>query len=241
MSDEIMLAILYDFYNENTLRDQNLDINYYLNHIKLYDSKNILVVGAGTGRVAIPLSKIAKVDALDFNNERLKILAQKEPNIDLIHTDFLEFNASKEYDLIIVPYSTLQFDNNIEKLNNFFKKLHAIMNEKTIVIFDVSENFNYKPPKDNELLFKKYSDILHDYVEVYYSAKRFEEYIEFFINYKLCNNNTTLLENERYYYYNKELLANLINDNDLKILKIDDGYAEGKLENKHLYHCRRRK
>ncbi len=48
---------MYDFYNEHTVRDQNKDIQYYINKILEYSAKKILIIGAGTGRVAVPLSE----------------------------------------------------------------------------------------------------------------------------------------------------------------------------------------
>lgn len=112
---------MYDFYNSHILKGQNDDIIYYLNQIEKYNAKNVLVIGAGTGRVAIPLSKHSVVTALDFDKERLVRLKNKEKNINIICIDFLDYNESKKYDLIIIPYSTLQFDNNKEKLTKFLK------------------------------------------------------------------------------------------------------------------------
>ena len=77
MSEKKLLAYMYDFYNKHMLHDQNDDIQYYKNQIKHYNSKNILVVGAGTGRVAIPLSNIANVIALDFDAARLEVLKER--------------------------------------------------------------------------------------------------------------------------------------------------------------------
>ena len=66
MTDKELLAIMYDFYNQHTLRDQNRDIDYYIKQIKKYSVERVLVVGAGTGRVAIPLSDYAKITAVDL-------------------------------------------------------------------------------------------------------------------------------------------------------------------------------
>ena len=74
MNDNYLLALMYDFYNYNTLRGQNDDIPYYIKQIDKYSSKKVLVVGAGTGRVAIPLAKYCDVTALDFDKERLTVL-----------------------------------------------------------------------------------------------------------------------------------------------------------------------
>lgn len=241
MTEKYLLALMYDFYNKHTLKGQNNDINYYINQIKKYNAKEVLVVGAGTGRVAIPLFKYASITALDFDEERLKLLNGKEKNIVTVCTNFLDYKTTKVFDLIIIPYSTLQFDNNEEKLNLFFKSLYNLISEETIIIFDVSESFNLKEEKNSELLFKKYCSEIDDNVEVYYSSKHYKNYIEFLIEYKLHDKNISVLEKERYYYYNKNILLDLIEKNNFKLLKIDDGYGNDDFKHKHLYHIRRLK
>lgn len=239
MNEKSLLALMYDFYNSHTLKGQNDDISYYINQIKLYGSKDTLIIGAGTGRVAIPLSKYTNITALDFDKERLALLKNKAKNINTICIDFLDYNNSKKYDLIIIPYSTLQFDNDKKKLTHFFKKLYNVMNKNTIVIFDVSESFNTKIEKTNEFLFKDYCSEINDEVEVFYSSKRFKDYIEFNVEYKICSKNNSVIECEKYYYYDKNLLFDVIKNNNLDILKIDDGYGKDDFKHKHLYHCRR--
>lgn len=83
MNDKKLLAIMYDFYNHHTLRDQNRDIDYYIKQIQKYSAEKVLVVGAGTGRVAIPLSNYTNVTALDFDEERLNVLISKNKNINV--------------------------------------------------------------------------------------------------------------------------------------------------------------
>ena len=73
MDSKKMLAYMYDFYNLHTLKGQNDDIKYYKEQIKYYNAKTVLIVGAGTGRVAIPLNDVAKVTALDFDEGRLEV------------------------------------------------------------------------------------------------------------------------------------------------------------------------
>ena len=239
MDDKKLLAIMYDFYNCHTLRDQNKDIDYYIMQIKKYSAKKVLVIGSGTGRVAIPLSNYAKVTALDFDEERLKILKSKSKNINVICCDFLNFKSLEKYDLIIIPYSTIQFGGDITKINMMFNKLNQIMTKKTICIFDVSESFNEKTEKTEEFLFENFCDEIKEKVKVYYSSKRYNNYIEFFIEYRLVKKNYSVIENEKYCYYNQELFATLLDRNDLIISKIDNGYGDNILQHKHLYHCRR--
>lgn len=113
------------------------------------------------------------------------------------------------------------------------------MNKNAIAIFDVSESFNTKIEKTNEFLYKDYCSEINDEVEVFYSSKRFKDYIEFNVEYKICSKNNSVIECEKYYYYDKNLLFDVIKNNNLDILKIDDVYGKDDFKHKHLYHCRR--
>jgi len=238
MDDKYLLALMYDFYNKNILKGQNDDISYYIKQIANYKSKNVLVVGAGTGRVAIPLSDYANITALDFDKERLTVLKNKCKNIKTICENFLKFESKENYDLIIIPYSTLQFDCDKIKLKEMLKKLRQTMNSLTVSIFDLSESFNSKVDIAHELLFRKYCEEIKDEVSVYYTSKRYDEYISFTVKYKLKKLKKELLEIEKYYYYNDDLITTLLNETNLELIRLDKGYGNDSFKHKHLFHCR---
>lgn len=147
----------------------------------------------------------------------------------------------EKYDLIIIPYSTIQFGGDITKINKIFAKLNQIMIEQTICIFDVSESFNTKHEMTNEFLFKDFCDEIKEEVEVYYSSKRHNNFIEFFIEYGFIKKNHSVIENEKYCYYDQELFSSLLNKNNMLLLKIDNGYGNNIFQHKHIYYCRRKK
>lgn len=238
MDDKYLLALMYDFYNKHTLKGQNDDITYYIKQIDNYKAKKILVVGAGTGRVAIPLSNYSEVTALDFDKERLMVLKSKCENIKTICVNFLEFDSKEHYDLIIIPYSTFQFDCDKTVLKKMLKKLKQLLSDKTVAIFDLSESFINKIEKENELLFTEYYDEIGDEVSVYYTSKRYSDYINFIVKYKLKYLNKELIENEKYYYYDYDLILKLLAETNLELIRLDKGYGKDGFKHKNLYHCR---
>lgn len=240
MNDKRLLAIMYDFYNEHTLRGQNDDINYYINIIKKFNLKNTLVVGAGTGRVAIPISEYTNVDALDIDKERLMLLKEKDKTINTINCNFLEYdNDNNKYDLIIFPYSTIQFFGKYDLFELMINKAYEISNKNTIVIFDVSESFNKKLSINHELLFECYCKKIDDNVRVYYTSIQHEDNIEFIIEYHLVSRNYSVYEHEFYLHYNSEIISKIVNNNNFKIIKIDDGYGKTGFNHKHVYHLKK--
>lgn len=241
MNKKQALAYMYDFYNLHILRGQNDDINYYKKQIKLYNSKNILIVGAGTGRVAIPLSEVSDVVALDKDKERLNVLLQKKSNIKTVCCDIKDFKSSKKYDMVIFPYSTIQFLENKENIDQILGVIRSIILSDSIVLFDISENFNNKPEVNEKLLFEDYSTEVHDYIKVFYTAIRKDDYIEFRVSYKLLENNILLLEDEFYYYYDKDFFCNAFEKENFQTVKIDNGYGNDILTHKYIYHVKPKK
>ncbi|MFE7117752.1 hypothetical protein ACFU99_20285, partial [Streptomyces sp. NPDC057654] len=71
-------ALLYDWHNQHRLRRQQRDIAYWLNLTERND--RLLVLGAGTGRVAVPLAehrdsnhdRDRSVTAVDLSQARLR-------------------------------------------------------------------------------------------------------------------------------------------------------------------------
>jgi ubiquinone/menaquinone biosynthesis C-methylase UbiE len=68
----------------------------------------ILDIGCGTGRHLLPLTKMGyKVTGIDPSKGMLKALIEKDPNADIVNTDFLELPESKvKYNLIIMMWNT---------------------------------------------------------------------------------------------------------------------------------------
>lgn len=74
-------ALLYDWHNDIKLRRQNKDIEFWESYLEKLCSNEVLVVGAGTGKIAIPLSKYFNVEALDISAGRLKRLKNKSNEV----------------------------------------------------------------------------------------------------------------------------------------------------------------
>lgn len=239
MDSKKMLAYMYDFYNLHTLKGQNDDIKYYKEQIKYYNAKTVLIVGAGTGRVAIPLNDVAKVTALDFDEGRLEVLKEKLNSIETICCNIKEFITNKQYDMIIFPYSTIQFSNSEVEIDSIIKQLLKFVSSNTVILFDISDSFRYKEDKENLFLFTDYCNEVLDKVSVYYTSKKYDKYIEFNVIYKLESKNLSLLEHEKYYYYEEKMYKKLFKQNNLNILKIDQGYGDGNFTHKHIYHVKK--
>lgn len=236
MNENELLAFCYDYYNEHMLNDQNDDIEYYKNVINEYNPESILVVGSGTGRVAIPLSEHRILEVLDIDLERLKRLQNKK---DLVYynMDFCEKHPPNKYSMIIVPYSTLQCLSSYEKIEKFIQNAYQTLVKNGILLIDVSESFNTKESVYDLLLFEDYSKEIESSVICRLNSKRNDDYIEFDTEFIVEKYNCSIHEKEKYLYFDNNRLSKIMSKY-FQIIKMDSGYGKNKFLHKHIYHLR---
>lgn len=231
-----LLAFCYDFYNQHLLHDQNDDILYYQNIAANLKPKKALVVGAGTGRVAIPLSHVANVEALDMDQYRLARLQNKR-DIKCYCMDFCREVPNEVYDLIVIPYSTIQFATDIKMVEQFINNARSILSEDGMLIFDVSNNFESKKPTKNLLLFEDYAKEIASKITCSMTSAKLENSMSFETEFAIERFNTSVYENETYLYYNEAQFKECAKRHFKKI-EIKNGYDNDNQPYKHLFHCR---
>lgn len=130
-------AITYDFY-EKGVKD---DIDFYLSYFKNYKGK-ILEIGAGTGRITIPLLKAyLDITALDISSDMLIILkekAQKE-NITpkIVVADMRNLSKVEKFDTIFISYRTFQHLYTVNDQLYTLREIKKHLKKDGVLIFDV--------------------------------------------------------------------------------------------------------
>lgn len=85
---------------------------------------NILDIGGGSGRFAIPLRKYSnEVTVVDINETALQLLKQRDETIRLICTDFMELQFQEKFTTIICIEALGYF----EDLEAFFRKVETLL------------------------------------------------------------------------------------------------------------------
>jgi len=150
------IASVYDYFQKGIKGD----IEFYLGYFKKFKGK-ILEIGAGTGRITIPLVKAGyDVTALDLAPKMLKILDKKakQEKIRTICADMRNFKTPEKFDATIITFRTFQHmytvKDQLQSLTNIKKHLKA----NGVLIFDVyNPNFkfilegNWQWKKDDEM------------------------------------------------------------------------------------------
>ena len=130
-------AELYDIFNANCVED----IDWY--KTVLSGSTNVLELGIGTGRVAIPLSKMGiKVFGVDNSADMLsrlekKIKKENITNINFQNQDFRHLSLNSTYDYILFPFCTFNFLRTIEDQTKCLISIKNNMHKDTKIIFDL--------------------------------------------------------------------------------------------------------
>ncbi len=103
MSGEL-LALLYDWHNRHRLSRQAADVPFYRD---LLPSGRVWVLGAGTGRLAVPLARSGRqVVAVDRDVARLDRIPDT-PGLSRWHGDIAHLPEAADA-AAVAPYSTLQ-------------------------------------------------------------------------------------------------------------------------------------
>ncbi|MCL2772126.1 MAG: class I SAM-dependent methyltransferase [Oscillospiraceae bacterium] len=156
MAEENLLkntAWLYDVDDRDNLHD---DIQFYVDYAKSYNCGNILELACGTGRVTISLAAEGlDITGLDLSDEMLDVFRQKLDKLDdkvrnrieIVHGNMADFNLTKKFDLIIMPFRAFQALTDEKDIENSLNCIKNHLTNNGIFIINV---FNPYPDRMNE-------------------------------------------------------------------------------------------
>lgn len=110
------VAELYDIFYKHRVED----ISFYNSLISKYkpvlDNNNIIEIGAGTGRILLPMAKNNPdliFTAVDMNPDELNILETQAKklnisNINIIHSKIEDYNTTDKFSFALAPFRVLQ-------------------------------------------------------------------------------------------------------------------------------------
>jgi 2-polyprenyl-3-methyl-5-hydroxy-6-metoxy-1,4-benzoquinol methylase len=137
------------------------DIKFWINTAKRLNPRNILEIGAGTGRIAIPLAENGfSVTGLDLEQSMLDIAIEKterlpqkiQNRLEYVLGDARSINLNQTFDLITIPLNTfchfLTKEDQIGVLSNLKKHLDP---ERGVLIIDMFNPLGKKAQQWNSL------------------------------------------------------------------------------------------
>ncbi len=130
------------------------DVEFYKD-LALQMGQSALELGVGTGRVAIALAQAGiKVAGLDNSIHMLKVAGEKlekelpavRKNVTLKRGDMRKFELGQSFPLIIIPASTFDHNNTIEKQQQTLSCVHKHLQENGSFAFDLEAVTPETPP-----------------------------------------------------------------------------------------------
>jgi SAM-dependent methyltransferase len=128
-----------DYYD--LVNDFISDLPFYRDLCKSIDGQ-ILELCCGTGRLTIPLAKsgaqITGVDSSESMLSRAKIKANRENlNIDFFLQDIRELNLNHKFEMIFIPFNSLQNIYAVSDLERILAKIKVHLTENGLFVFDI--------------------------------------------------------------------------------------------------------
>lgn len=166
--------ILYDIFNANCVDDIEMYKEMCIN------INQVLELGIGTGRVAIPLAQSGiHVVGIDNSPQMLDALKKKIDtgninNILYYHQEMQNVMLESKFELILCPFCTFNFLLSIEEQEKALFSVHKVMNEKSRIVFDLLTPYTFSDVFQDSSLkhFDSYSCLNENsHIEIYTSSK----------------------------------------------------------------------
>lgn len=166
--------VLYDIFNANCVEDIEMYKKMCIN------INQVLELGIGTGRIAIPLAQSGiHVVGIDNSTQMLAALKKKieNDNIDNISyycQEMQDIMIESKFEFILCPFCTFNFLLSIEEQKKALLAVRKVMKEKSKIVFDLLTPYTFSGAfQDNSLKhFDSYSCLGEDsHIEIYTSSK----------------------------------------------------------------------
>jgi SAM-dependent methyltransferase len=193
-------AIFYDYDNRNIVKD---DLEFYVEYVNQTKGP-ILELASGTGRVSLYVAEKTKrmIECVDYSAEMLEIYARKlqtdyrhlQQFIRLHNGDMSNFDLGQTFELIIIPWRSLQFLPVREMAIACLKCVHKHLAENGIFIFAIfkpgtydeewmgRENISYDIIDGNRRIIRStvnhYADTEKKYIQYKNKIKILEDGVE---------------------------------------------------------------
>lgn len=157
---------LYDIF----YKERKEDIKFYDDVISEYktgfDNNKIIEIGAGTGRVLLPIAKRhpdLEFHAIDVIADEIKVLERKAvangiTNIVPHVGDINEFRPNMKFSFAFAPFRVLQHCQSVEEMGRFLNSTKEILTENGRFVFDLFNPWVHMLVREGVVFEGKYHD-----------------------------------------------------------------------------------
>ena len=126
---------VYDQIMDQSLYDEWLDfsLRYFPQN-----TKTVLELACGSGALAVKFAQAGfEVTGLDISEKMLTLARKKLPTAEFITADMRKFRLAKKFDAVTCYSDSLCYLSSMAELRQVFEKIHDLLNDKGVFIFDV--------------------------------------------------------------------------------------------------------
>jgi SAM-dependent methyltransferase len=231
---ETLEAMFYDWHNAHRLVRQRQDVTYWLD--QLNGKVSVMVLGAGTGRVASPIAGAGhRVIAVDLSLARLRRVRRSD-SLLVVCADMRKLPLVGMADAAIVPYSAIQLlQGEADRIDALTSIAYALRPGGFLAI-DTSESVDRHETSDWRLVLRSFCNDLHAQVEEWERATHDESSLVLERSYRIGA--ASLLEiTERWAHLAALDLTRLLETTGFRLDRIDRGYGNGDMSHRHIYHA----
>ena len=216
------LAALYDWHNAHQLRRQTADIDFWRQSLRA--GRRILVMGAGTGRVATPLAESERlVLALDLDRARLQRIPQAL-GLVAVCADFFAPPVAPVFDHVVFPYSALQLVP-VTRIGEALQASAGVLTSDGSLWIDVSESFRARPDHPWREVLSAACPELGANVSEWQCARAAKDHLRLEIRFD-ADGRTVADTTERWHFHDEDAYAAAFREAGLALRDRARGYGE---------------
>ncbi|MFH8553554.1 class I SAM-dependent methyltransferase [Streptomyces celluloflavus] len=230
-------ALLYDWHNIHRLRRQRNDTAYWTRVTEQHET--VLVLGAGTGRVASALAQRARrrVTAIDLSRERLARMP-RVPGLHPVCGDMRSLPLRGLHSIAVIPYSTLQLLLTPSDRERALTEAARVLAPGGSIHIDVSESFDSRTESDWQLSLAETCLEAGGQVEEWERRRLRTDHVLIEKQFRRAGRILTEVT-ERWAFHRALDLAAALAHADFELVGIDRGYGQGISPHRLIYHGRR--
>ncbi|MFE7661343.1 class I SAM-dependent methyltransferase [Streptomyces celluloflavus] len=230
-------ALLYDWHNIHRLRRQRNDTAYWTRVTEQHET--VLVLGAGTGRVASALAQRARrrVTAIDLSRERLARMP-RTPGLHPVCGDMRSLPLRGLHSIAVIPYSTLQLLLTPSDRERALTEAARVLAPGGSVHIDVSESFDSRTESDWQLSLAETCREAGGHVEEWERRRLRTDHVLIEKQFRRAGRILTQVT-ERWVFHRALDLAAALAHAGFELVGIDRGYGQGISPHRLIYHGRR--
>ena len=113
----------------------------FINLLKLSETKNVLEIGCGTGRLAVKVApRVSSFCGIDISSKTIEIAKShlQNYNAELICDNFLTHSFTKQFDLIYSSLTFMHFENKYKVI----EKIYNLLTTNGVFVLSIDKNQN---------------------------------------------------------------------------------------------------